>query len=288
MAKELTNARPDIVHAHWSYEFALAGLRSGLPLVVTCHDSPWDILLQQRDTYRFIRLLMALSAFRRGHVFTAVSPYVKYRISWMLRGQCTVIPNGLSLTDFPHRTRTFVCKANPTLVTVGNRSKGKNIEAALMAFPLIRRELPGAELHLFGHGLTTAEIPSADGVYPHGNRPYAELLAFLCEQADIMIHPSYEEACPMAVLEGHAVGLPVIGGKGSGGVPYVLGDSASDCLVDVRDPGAIATAAINILKDESLYSRLALQAAQNIRQRFTAKVMVDNYLRLMEEVLSRP
>ena len=285
MAQMLIKARPDIVHAHWSYEFALAGLRSKLPLVITCRDSPLDVFFQYRDRYRLLRLLMAISVFCRRSVFTAVSPYLNSRISWMLRGQCVVIPNGVDLNEFSRGPRTAACTENPILVTVGNSSSLKNVKAAVAAFGLIRRELPGTELHLFGPGLSTAEIPSADGIYPHGARPYAEVTAFLCEQADLMIHPSLEESFSMAALEGLAAGLPVIGGIRSGGVPYVLGYSASDCLVDIRDPVAIATAAVRILKDENLYICLASQAKENVHQRFTAEIMVDSYLHLMEEVL---
>lgn len=286
MAEELVDARPDVVHAHWSYEFALAGLRADLPLIVTCHDSPWDILFQHRDAYRMIRLLMAISVFRRGRVFTAVSPYVKDRIAWMLRGECRVIANGMDLSNFSPRSPTVARRSGPILVALGNSSRRKNIGAALRAFPLIRRELPGAELHLFGPGLTDAEN-CVEGIWFHGQQSHPDVIAFLNERADLMIHPSYEDACPMAVLEGQAAGLPVVGGIGSGGVPYILGASANDSLVDVRDPTAIAGASIRIFKDKDMYRRLSSQAKENIQQRFTAQMMVDNYLSLIDDVLNR-
>src|SRR6478672_7090449 len=32
-------AKPDVLHAHWTYEFALACLETGLPMLVTAHDN---------------------------------------------------------------------------------------------------------------------------------------------------------------------------------------------------------------------------------------------------------
>src|SRR5919204_3211143 len=34
----------DVLHAHWTYEFALAALASGMPTLVTAHDAPWHVL----------------------------------------------------------------------------------------------------------------------------------------------------------------------------------------------------------------------------------------------------
>ena len=283
MAQELKDAEPDVVHAHWSYEFAMAGLRAGLPLVISCRDSPCDIFFQFGDPYRFVRLLMALTVFRRGQVFAAVSPYVQGRINWMLKGRCTVVPNGVDESSIRRCPRTAIRRANPVLVTVGDSTRRKNVAAALKAFALIRREIPTAEFHLFGPGLTATDPGSADGVHPHGSRPYAEVQAFLNEKADLMIHPSLEEAFGWAIIEGMAAGLPVIAGSRAGGPPYVLGENMRQCLVDMRDPVAIASTAIHILKDQGLYAHLASQVIENVRERFTAQRMVDEFLSILEQ-----
>ena len=70
----LRGIRPEIVHAHWTYEFAEAALRSGLPHLVTMHDSPWVVFALYRDAYRFFRLLMALRTIPRIKALAVVSP----------------------------------------------------------------------------------------------------------------------------------------------------------------------------------------------------------------------
>ena len=46
----------------------------------------------------------------------------------------------------------------------------------------------------------------------------------------------------MAVLEAVASGLPVVGGRDSGGVPFVLGEGLAGWLTDVTDAGTFAQA----------------------------------------------
>ena len=50
---------PDIVHAHWTYEFALGAIESRVPTVVTAHDAPLSILRLNPTPYRLARTVMA-------------------------------------------------------------------------------------------------------------------------------------------------------------------------------------------------------------------------------------
>src|SRR5262249_1020103 len=80
LQRAIEAAAPQLVHAHWAYEFAWAALRSGLPHVVTCHDAPYVIARYQRTlrhgAYRWLRAGMASHVLRRAHRVTTVSPYM--------------------------------------------------------------------------------------------------------------------------------------------------------------------------------------------------------------------
>lgn len=52
-------AKPDVVHAHWAYEFGLSAIATGLPHVVSCHDAPSAVLKYMPNPYRAVRYLMA-------------------------------------------------------------------------------------------------------------------------------------------------------------------------------------------------------------------------------------
>ena len=148
--QEIRRAAPDLVHVHWSYEFALAALNTPFPHLITCHDSPAAVLKFTRSPYRALRYLMAMRVFRAGVHFTTVSKYMQTQLSTVLRKPVAIVPNPvssqvLSLGRARERPRTrkvaMVCNGWHRL---------KNPEPGLHAFAAWRQGEPGAELHLFG------------------------------------------------------------------------------------------------------------------------------------------
>jgi len=59
--------------------------------------------------------------------------------------------------------------------------------------------------------------------------PHGDLLIKLAENIDVLVHPSLEEAHCMAVIEAMAMGMPVIGGRSSGGIPWTLAEGEAVC-----------------------------------------------------------
>ena len=87
----------DIVHCHWTYEFARVGLEMcPEKCVITSHDDPVQVLKYTRNIYRLFRLIMAnqiMSLPVAGVTF--VSPYLRDRLDFKpsLKGMSSVIPN---------------------------------------------------------------------------------------------------------------------------------------------------------------------------------------------------
>ena len=177
--------------------------------------------------------------------------------------------------------------SQPVIVTVGNEGKVKNVAASVAAFASIKAEFPDAELHLFGPGLGPDERfgSSGPGIVCHGNVPHGELMRFLEVQAHLLIHPSRIETFGVILGEAKMRGVPVIAGKRSGGVPYVVGD-AGGLLVDVEQPQEIAAAAIEILSDEGGYARLQQAAHDDAAKRFSVEQVTDMYLELYRQVIA--
>ena len=69
-------ANPDVLHAHWTYEFALAALDSGLPTVVTSHDNAFRVLRFRPDLFRLAQAYLQIRVIRKAPFVTAVSPYI--------------------------------------------------------------------------------------------------------------------------------------------------------------------------------------------------------------------
>ena len=246
MARFLRDAAPDVVHAHWTYEFELAAQDSGLPHVTTAHDAPFTILAQMRDPYRVARLGVALRARPGIRWLSTVSPYLAraWRQQMGYRDPITVIPNSMPVSGVPLQR---VPSGHATILEVADAGSRKNVRGLVRAHAWVRQARPDAELRIAGPGLGpddslalwALERQMSAGVTFLGVLS-RDQLAGEYARAWVFAHASLEEACPMTLLEAHGAALPIVGGRHSGGVPYVLDHGRAGWLTDVRDPRALA------------------------------------------------
>lgn len=298
LAQAMEMDNPDIVHAHWAYEFALAAIASGKPHVVTCHDAPQEVFKYMPNLYRLGRYFMAHKAMRSAQKLTTVSPYMRDSLSSFTRQGIEVIPNPIP-PMIAHRTinqSRQLSLVTPIVVMVANGwGKRKNAQAGLQAFAKLRATVASARLRLFGSDFGQGEVAHrwaqeqgiAEGMDFIGKLPYENLLAGIA-QGDVFLHPSLEESFGMVVAEAMALGVPVIGGYKSGAVPWVIG--AGGLLVDVTNPVEIANALKAVLTDQNHWQKLRVAAHQISQARFSPEVVVtayeNIYRKLIEEIKS--
>jgi glycosyltransferase involved in cell wall biosynthesis len=231
-------------------------------------------------------------AVRRADALSGVSPYTARHVERVLRarGPVAVIPNGVRPGDLP-RAPIPAATERPVFATVLNGwGPLKNGQAALRAFGRARAQLPGARLLMFGEGFTPdgpaavrAEreglVAGVEFVGPVGHR---ELLDRLAAEVTVVIHPSRLEACPMILLEAMAVGVPIIAGRRSGAVPWVLGDGAAGLLVDVGSSAEIAAAMVRLAGDPRARARLAAAGRDRVGRHFDLDEIAATYVRWFE------
>lgn len=315
LARAIATEDLSVLHAHWTYEFALAAIASGLPHVVTAHDAPVNCLRYKfgrpevaapfrghcararTAAYWLIRTLLAYKAARGAQQLVAVSPYVadhlrRYRLR---AGQTAVIPNGLPRTPLA-RSPSRQPDGCITFATALSQWSGlKNGEAAIRAFAAVRGFLPDARMLMFGAG-HAADGPAAAwarergwdaGIEFHGLVPHGELMNLLSRRVDILVHPSLEEAFAMPLIEAMSLGIPVIGGETAGGVPWVLGGGQFGLLVDVRAPDEIAAAMLHLARDDVRRAALGAAGREAARQRFSIEKVADEYEAIYAELALR-
>src|SRR6266481_2374999 len=93
----IRSASPDVLHAHWTYEFAMACLETGLPTLVTSHDNAFQQLRFSRDLFRAGQLYIQIRVIRKSRSLTAVSPYLADSLRWLTKEDIQVIPNPVQL-----------------------------------------------------------------------------------------------------------------------------------------------------------------------------------------------
>lgn len=288
---------PDILHAHWTYEFALAAQATGLPHLVTAHDAPFNVLKHNFIPYRIARTLMTCKAIWKARYLSTVSPYVADHLKKLMfyRRPIRVITNGLPESTF-NRIRPAKPKNTPvTFATILVGWSGlKNGEAAVQAFALLRQRQPDCRLLMFGAGHGNGEPAEMwakahglqEGIEFVGQLPYEQLMRRICNEVDIVVHPSLEESQGMALIEPMAMGIPVIGGQDSGAVPWTLDGGKAGILVDITQPKEIAEAMLQLVNNEDERQRLGQAGLANARERFHISVITDGYLQAYQDILA--
>lgn len=288
LTQAIRNDPPDIVHAHWSYEFAAAAIDSGLPCLVTCHDSPNAILRAMPDLYRVGRWIMARKVLRQTKHATVVSPYLADELRGLLQTTPAVIPNPMPERLFsngcPREGRDFDHQPLRIAMLLNGWTTLKNPVPGLEAMLQIQKRYPHSELHLFGPGYAANEEAGQwarknacnSSFIFHGKVPNSEAIQKL-RMMDLLLHPSIEESFGMTIGEAMALGIPVVAGANSGAVPWIMNGGVAGALVDVRSSRDISEAALNLLCNPNRYAEASRAGFTRARQLFSPVAVATQY-----------
>ena len=287
-------AQPDVIHAHWTYEFAAAALDSGVPALITVCDHATKVLrysatrtwqdpdLVDRVSYLTLRALLDSRVRYRGRYFSAPSGYIANRIQVANTRQVRVIPNFLDPDNLPSAVPQV--DREKTIITVSNGFRGhKNVPAAIRAFAKSglpdlgwRYELVGAQMEPGGPAEEWVSLHNLDvGVEFVGPTTYEDTLNRIA-RASVMMHPALEESFGMTVLEAMALGTPVIGGSSAGNIPALL-DGGAGVLCDVSSPEAIEVAMRRLSADPKLRECVSDTAAERAAAEYGRDRVVKMY-----------
>lgn len=294
MASCIREIAPDFVHAHWSYEFAGAALKSGLPCLVTVHDNANKVLRFFKNLYRFGRLLMAEYNLNKVRFASTVSPYMQAYTEKRCKAVKVIANPVLISASATEIAANVLIKsqtlAAPRLIMINNGWNSlKNGMSALLAFKQLQQQLPHATLHLFGdgselNGLANQEAMPLDlsNVTYYGAVPHSQLMEEI-RQAHVLIHPALEESFGVVLIEAMSCGVPVIAGVNSGAVPWVVNDER--LLIDVSKPEQIVQKTLTLLSDSTRYQQISNQVYSNVSTRFSSKPLIEAYLSYYHEIL---
>jgi glycosyltransferase involved in cell wall biosynthesis len=283
---------PDIVHAHWTYEFALAAILCRLPYVITVRDWPPAILKITRKPYRFVRLLMAMLVFLLGKNFVANSFYLHKKLEFLGRKRLKFLPNGIQSNLFVVGKKSFDFNGKIRIITINNGAGSiKNSGVLLRAFSKLRKVYSNITLRMLGAGyedggqffLWAKEKGLTDGVDFIGKVDFRLVLTEL-DKAHLLIHSALEESFGNTIIEAMARRVPIIAGKQSGAVPWVVGKAGM--LVDVSNSDDIAAAVVAFFSNKKMFSYFSEKGYENAKRRFLLAKIADEYICYYREVLS--
>jgi L-malate glycosyltransferase len=289
----------DIVNAHWTYEYALGALDAGhRATLITARDCAGDIL-RHEGIRQLPRYLAARLVLQRARALSTVSPYVYDYMTRYTKAPVRVIPNSV-----PRALWVSTAKIGRTIRTAGapfwvisslQWNKFKNTKRALLAFGELRRKVPDALYMLFGPGLGPdgpaqqwAEARGlAEGIQFMGQKSQELYLAEL-SKADVCLHPSFTEACSNTISEALVIGVPVVGGRRCGGVPWHLQWGRCGILVDPTSPSQMADALLQVWQSGSQgMDEMVNRGKEWAARAFSMDVQIRDYEILYQWVLER-
>jgi glycosyltransferase involved in cell wall biosynthesis len=209
------------------------------------------------------------------------------------RTKLTVIPNGLVTDRIDVPVRSAVLEEwkqrigwNAGQRTIGVVARPKDQHVVLQALPDVRTPvrlvLAGVE-----PGGRMAEL-AAEVQQPHAVvcLPFTSDVRPLYDLLELVLLPSRSEGLSQALLEGMALGKPVIASGATGNLEVVT-DGVNGRLVAPLDPMAWALTIEELLADPEQASRLAAAGRETARVTFSMEHTIRRTTRLYDEVLTR-
>lgn len=281
LAALVRRERFDVVHLHSPFMASLArpALR-GLPdrprVVYTEHNSA--------ECYAAPTRWANLATYPLDDARFAVSSAARDSTPRRLRSRTEVLIHGVDVERLSKmvtgrdaaRAELGLREGEQLVGIVANLRPAKAYPVLMRAAKLVTDAEPGVNFVSLGQGPLEDELRSLHTDLALGRRfrflgftPNApEVMAAF----DVMTLSSDIEGLPVSVMEGKALGLPMVT-TAVGGLPEMISDGVDGLLVPPGDPELLARSLLRVLRDDDLRGRLA-DASGASAKRFDAVVAV--------------
>jgi glycosyltransferase involved in cell wall biosynthesis len=210
----------------------------------------------------------------------------------------TVIPNGVSASDFSPSPLPARDGRVPVLLYIGTLADWQGLDIVIRALPKILEQTPVC-LHIVGRGRSRQRKVLAKQIRKLGVEgsvtvqaaiPHHEIPALIAE-SDICIAPLglndrnvTQGACPIKVLEYMAAGRPLLASN----MPIVrelVREDVDAFLFSPNDPDDLARQVLVLLNDFELSKRLAQSATERALTKFTSHESQKKLLKVYGKLL---
>jgi glycosyltransferase involved in cell wall biosynthesis len=281
---------PDIVHGQGTERFAaISSVYSGKPCVLTIHGNMRAIAaLMGAKPFSFHWLTARLEAFTlpRADGIVCLSNYTCDQVTGLAR-KTWVVANATGNEFFQESTPLH---EPPVLFCPAIICPRKNQNVLLRALDQVaskqsfRLVLAGGHNPESAYGQEFLEMARTRPWCEYmGNINHAELPA-LHGQADLMVLPSVEDNCPMAILEAFAAGKPVAA-SGVCGILDLVSDGREGVLFDPHDPQSMAAKISGVLANREELLAMGKRARATADAKHSPRAVALAHLDIYREVL---
>jgi L-malate glycosyltransferase len=179
----------------------------------------------------------------------------------------------------------------PVFLSNRNHEPLYNVACTLRAFALIQAQHADARLIVVGDGSQRNALARlARELQLHNvefvGRVEQTRMHEWYDAADVYLNSPDIDNMPGSIIEAYAAGLPVVT-TNAGGIPYIVRDGETGLMVACADHAALAQAALRLLADQALATRLVTNAHAECRKYSWAAVR-EEWLTLYRELAQTP
>jgi len=283
---------PDIVHGQGTErDCAMGAVLSGYPNVLTIHGNMRVHAKRSENVdSRYYKMASALETFclKRTDGVVAISSYTQSLVQ-PLNAKTWLVPNAAESRFFEARHRP---PATPRILFVGSMDERKNpLNLLRVCEPLLRKgectiALAGQiqKNNAYGEELEKA-VHSLPGVSALGHIDRQQLVSELASSS-MLVLPTFEDNCPMVVLEAMASGLPVAASR-VGGIPDLITHDADGLMFDPHDLDDMRSIIERLVRNPELRARLSEAAKAKAQAEFLPRRIAKRHVEIYREVLNR-
>ena len=280
MWRLLRRLRPDVVHAHDAHALAVAAAGCALDGRERPH-----LVASRRVDFHIGRNPLSRWKYRRVDRFLCASDAIRRVLieDGVAAGKAVVVHEGVDverIADLPavdvHRELGLPPGA-PIVGNVAALVPHKGQQHLLDAAARVVAEVPEARFVIVGAGELEGALVAQ--IARLGLEGHVVLTGFrtdalaLLKGFDLFVMSSVTEGLGTSVLDAMACGRAVVATR-AGGIPESVVDGETGLLVPVRDPAALASAVVRLLRDANLRRALGEAGRTRARARFSAARMV--------------
>ena len=299
IAKHLENI--DVLHAHWTYEYADACIPFVDKRPVFCTIDDWQpyirTIYNKKISDWFYWTIISGIVFKKimrmypKIHFVANSHYTQKCLENYFKGEHFEIIYNAIPHEYIIDNRTDYPKVPILLSICQNLSDPrKNISSLVEAFHIYKSKYLDAQLWLIG-GYNDKVINLwkdkgwMEGITLLGIVQHKEIWSIL-DKVSLLIHPSLEETFGGILIEAMARKVPVVGGIDSGAVPYVLEFGKIGELCDICSPICIYQSIEKVINNQEYRNSLISNATEILNEKYSniavAKLQVSMYEKYMQ------
>lgn len=288
--KLLSEIKPDIVHGQGTErDCAMEAIYSGFPNVLTIHGNMRvHAKRQERRSSLFYKIAAALEThcLKQTDGVVAISSYTDDLVK-KITPRTWLLPNAVDRRFFEVKPYT---QGIPRILFVGSLGERKNPLGLLKACePMLRANqctlaLAGQLNRTSNYGKEVMELADAIPGISFLGFLDRESLAEEFSKSSILILPTFEDNCPMVVLEGMAAGLAVAASR-VGGVPDLITHNHDGLMFDPHHPTDMRTCLQRLINDSALRILLGQASKTTAYERFHPRIIAEGHFRIYREVL---